>query len=112
MKCAQLDMGIFWVHNPKIRMSEIFPRDFPDRVCIHFCCRERECKRESDNACPFLHPCSPEDCKLETVELIVINLIAKKIGWFNKYYFLKVSNLKLKYKALLGVKDGPTSKTA
>jgi hypothetical protein len=33
-------MGMSWLHNPKIMMSEIFPWDLPDRVCIHFCCRE------------------------------------------------------------------------
>jgi hypothetical protein len=32
VKRAQLDMGMFWLHNPKIRNSKIFPRDLPDRV--------------------------------------------------------------------------------
>jgi hypothetical protein len=65
-----------------------------------------------DTACPFLHPRSPEELKLETIELIGNQFIAKKIGWFNEYHFLKVAGLKPKYKALLGGKDGPTSTTA
>jgi hypothetical protein len=38
--------------------------------------------------------------------------LAKKVGWFNKYHFLKLPGLKPKYKALLGGKDQPTSKMA
>jgi hypothetical protein len=127
MKHAQLDMGMFWLHNPTIkmseifpcwlhnptiRMSEIFPWDLPDRVCIHFCCRGRECKRELETACLFFHPCSSEELTLETIELICNHFIAKIIGWFNEYHFLKVAGLKLRYKALLAGKDGPISKMA
>jgi hypothetical protein len=32
VKPAQSDMGMFWLHNPKIRMSEIFPWDLPNRA--------------------------------------------------------------------------------
>ncbi len=103
---------MFWLHSSKIRMSEILPREFPTRGCTHFCCRGRECKRELDTTCPCLHPCSPcWDLKLERVKLIGNYFMAKN-GWFNEYHSLKVSNLKPKYKALLGGKDGPTSKTA
>ena len=79
LKHAQLDMGIFWVHNPKIRNREIFPWDLPQKVCIQFCCGGSECKRESETACPFLHCCSPEDLKLETIELIGSHFMTKKI---------------------------------
>jgi hypothetical protein len=105
-------MGMFWLHNPKIRNSEIFPRYLPDRVCIHFCGRGRECKRESDTASPFLHPCSPEELKLDTIKLIGNHFHCKENWVVNEYHFLKVAGLKPKYKALLGGKGGPTSKTA
>jgi hypothetical protein len=61
--------------------------------------------------CPFLHPRSLEDLKLETIELIRGHFLAKKVGWFSKYHFLKLPGLKPKHKALLGGKDRPTSKT-
>jgi hypothetical protein len=50
--------------------------------------------------------------KLETIELIGDHFLARKVSWFNEYHFLKLPSLKPKYKALLGGKDGPTSKTA
>jgi hypothetical protein len=63
-KPAQFDMSMFWLCHSKIRMSEIFPWDLPDRVCIHFCCRGRECKRELNTAYPFFHPCLLRNSKI------------------------------------------------
>jgi hypothetical protein len=111
VKCAKLDMGMFWLSNPKMKMNEIFPCGLHEKVCIQFCCRGRECKRDPDIVCPFFHPCSSEDLKLETIELIRDQILAKKVGWLTKYHFLKLLALKPKYKALLAGKDGPTSKT-
>jgi hypothetical protein len=112
VKRSQSDMGMFWLYNPKIRMSEIFPRDLLEKVSIQFCCRGRECKKELATACPFLQPCSPNDLKLETIKLIGDHFMAKKIGWFNEYHFLKLTGLKPKYKTLIGGKDRPSSKMA
>ncbi len=111
VKHAQLNMGMFWLSNPKMKIKKIFPCDLREKVCIHFCCRGQGCKRHPDNVCPFLHPCSPEDLKLEAIELIGDCFLAKKVSWFNKYHFLKLPGLKPRYKALLGGKDGPASKT-
>ncbi len=49
---------------------------------------------------------------MEMIELIRDHFLAKKVGWFNEYHFLKLAGLKPKYKALWGSKDGLTSKTA
>ncbi len=54
VKVPHLDMGMFWLYNPKIRMGKI-PRDLPEKVCIQFYCRGRECKKESETSSPFLH---------------------------------------------------------
>jgi hypothetical protein len=105
-------MGMFRLTNPKMKMNEIFPCDLREKVCIQFCNRGQECKRDPGIVCLFLHPCSSEDLKLETIELIGDHFLAKKVGWVNKYHFLKLPGLKPKYKALLGGKDGPTSKMA
>ncbi len=64
-----------------------------------------KCKRDPHVICPFLYPCSLEDLKLETIELIGDHFLAKKVSWFNEYHFLKLPGLKPKYKALLGGKD-------
>jgi hypothetical protein len=95
-------MGMFWLSNPKMEMNKIFPRDLHEKVCLQFCCSGRKCKRVPDIDCPFLHPHSSEDLKLETFKTIRDHFLAKKVGWFNKYHFLKLPGLKPKYKALLG----------
>jgi hypothetical protein len=89
VKRAQSDIGMFWLSNPKMKMNKIFPCDLRERDCIQFCCRGRECKRDQDVACPFLHPCSSGDLKLKTIELIGDHLLAKKVGRFNEHHFLK-----------------------
>jgi hypothetical protein len=98
-------MGMFWLTNPKMKMNKIFPRDLCEKVCIQFCCKGQECRRDPDVFCPFLHPCSSEDQKLETIKLIGYHFLAKEVGWFNEYHFLKLPGLKPKNKALLGCKD-------
>jgi hypothetical protein len=103
---------MFWLSNPNMKMNKFFLCDLREKICIQFCCRGQECKRDLDIICPFLHPCSSKDLKLETIKLIEDYFLAKKIGWFNKYHFLKLPGLKPKYKALLGGKDRPTSKMA
>jgi hypothetical protein len=56
VKRAQLDKRMFWLHEPKMKMNKIFPRDLHEKVCIQFCCRGQEPKRDPDVVCPFLHP--------------------------------------------------------
>jgi hypothetical protein len=36
VKHAQLDMGMFWLTNPQMKMNKIFPRDLREKVCIQF----------------------------------------------------------------------------
>ena len=103
---------MFWLTNPKMKFSEILPSDLPEKICVPFSCMGQECKRESEEACTFINPCSAADLKLETIEIIGDHFTAKKFGWFNKYHFMKLTNLKTKYKALMGKKDRPSSKTA
>jgi hypothetical protein len=49
-------MGMFWLHNPKIRFSNIFPSNLSKKVWVNFCCRGKECKKENEETCTFLHP--------------------------------------------------------
>jgi hypothetical protein len=50
------DMGMFWLHNPRMRICNVFPTNLPEKVCVNFCCRGKECKKENGEACTFLHP--------------------------------------------------------
>ncbi len=83
VKHAQLNMGMFWLYNLKMKMNMIFPRDLRKKVCIQFCCRGQECKRDPDAVCSFLHPCSLEDLKLETIKLIGDHFLLNMVGWFS-----------------------------
>jgi hypothetical protein len=69
-KHQNMDMGMFWLRNPRIRIPHVFPANLPKKVCVNFCCRGKECKRENDEACTFLHHCSVTNLKLKTIEKI------------------------------------------
>ena len=98
------DMGMFFLHKPDMKASDIFPKDMSELVCVDFTCKGRECTKEN---CPHLHPRKVGDMKKETVTTIGEHFLAKKIGWFNEWHFLKVQHLLSdKFKALMGGKDG------
>ena len=102
------DMGMFFLYKPDMKAFDIFPKDMSDLVCVDFTCKGRECTKEN---CPHLHPRKVGDMKKETVTTIGEHFLAKKIGWFNEWHFLKVQHLLPdKFKALMGGKDGCASK--
>ena len=87
-KRQNTDMKMFWLHNPRIRITDVFSANLPEKVCVNFCCRGKECKRENDKACTFLHPCSATNLKLETIEKISDHFKDRNISWFNEYHFM------------------------
>ena len=40
-KHQNTDMGMFWLHNPRIKITDVFPTNLPEKVCVNFCCRGR-----------------------------------------------------------------------
>jgi len=101
-------MGMFFLYKPDMKASDIFPKDMSELVCVDFTCKGRECTKEN---CPHLHPRKVGDMKKETVTSIGEHFLAKKVGWFNEWHFLKVQHLLPdKFKALMGGKDGCSSK--
>jgi hypothetical protein len=102
-----MDMGIFFLAKNDIRATDIFPKDLPTKICADFNCKGRECTREK---CPYSHPRNA--CKLtaETIAAIVRHFSSKKIGWLNKWHFMKLGNLPADVKALVGGKDSPSSR--
>ncbi len=104
-----MDMGMFFLSKPDMKASDVFPKGMAESVCVNFTCKGRECTREN---CTFVHPRKLGDLKKETVNAISEHFLEKRVGWFNKWHFLKVmSKLPKKFKQLMGGKDGRSSKT-
>jgi hypothetical protein len=101
-----MDMGMFFLTKHDIKATDIFPKDLSNKICADFTCKGRKCTRENR---PYSHPRNA--CKLtrETIAAIVHHFSSKKIGWLNKWHFIKLGNLPADVKALVGGKDGPSS---
>ena len=102
--------GMFYLHNPSIAHTSIFPANLPVKVCPLFTCKGKECS-ESD---------APE-CALgkhwkfaDEIDPAVISRIGKhfkdnNIGWFNEYHFARVQ-LNADVKDLCGNRNGPKTR--
>jgi hypothetical protein len=84
-----MDMGMFFVSKPDMEASDIFPKGMAEFVCVDFTCKGRECTREN---CTFVHPRKVGDLKKEIVNATGKHFLKKRVGWFNKWHFLKVAN--------------------
>jgi len=92
-----------------MKALDILPNGMTQLVCVDFACKGRECTREN---CAFVHPRKVGDLKKETINAIGDHYLEKRVGWFNKWHFLKVKHeLHEKFKSLMGGKDGCSSKT-
>ena len=47
-----INMGMFYLHAPDMKANEVFPKDVPEKICIAFTCKGRECTNEN---CHFAH---------------------------------------------------------
>ncbi len=100
---------MFYLHNPSINPSDIFPKDMPKKPCANFTCKGKEC---NNTHCDFAHPRKASELKCKTIILIANHFIKKDMGWFNEYHFMRMPNITDGVKKLLGNTKGPTSKTA
>ncbi len=99
-----MEMGMFFLSRPDIKASDIYPKGMAESVCVNFTCKGRECTRKN---CTFIHPRKVGDLKKETINAIGKHFLEKRVGWFNKWHFLKVMRkLPKKFKQLMGGKDG------
>jgi hypothetical protein len=103
------DLGMFYLRNPSINRVDIFPKDMPEKLCVNFTCKGKEC---TNTNCNFAHPRKASELKRKTIILIANHFIKKDVGWFNKYHFMRMPNITDGVKKLLGNTKGPTSKTA
>jgi hypothetical protein len=100
------DMGMFFLTKHVIKAIDIFPKDLPTKICAAFTCKGHECTREN---CLYSHPRNACELTAETIAAIVRHFSLKKIGWLNKWHFIKLGHLPADIKALVGGKDCPSS---
>ena len=99
------NMGMFYLRNPKMRATDIFPRDIDQKICADFTCKGRECTRES---CLFMHPQNPRVMDRVTVEAIAQKFMKNKKGWLSDYHFQNKMTLPADVKAMVGGSQGLT----
>ena len=61
------DMGMLYLRNVELRVTDLFPRDLAQKVCADFTCKGKECVRETRS---FMHPRNPRDMDRATVKAI------------------------------------------
>jgi hypothetical protein len=103
------DLGMFYLRNPSINPADIFPKEMPQKLCMNFTCKGKEC---TNTNCNFAHPRKASELKHETIILDANQFIKKDVGWFNEYHFMRMPNITDGVKRLLGDTKGPTSKMA
>jgi len=103
------DLGMFYLKNPSINPSDVFPKVMPEKICANFTCKGKEC---SNTACKFVHPRKPSELKRETIIAIADHFNKTNIGWFNEYHFMKMPDITDGVKKLLGNTRGISSKMA
>ncbi len=101
-----MDMGMFFLAKHDIRATDIFLKDLPTKICTDFFCKGCKCTREN---CPYSHPRNAHELTAETTAAIVHHFSSKKIGWLNKWHFMKLGDLSADVKVLVGGNDGPSS---
>ncbi len=93
------DLGMFYLKNPSINSSNVFPKVMPEKICADFTCKGKEC---SNASCDFIHPRKLSELKRETIIAIADHFNKTNIGWFNEYHFMKMPNITNGVKKLLG----------
>ncbi len=102
------EMGMFFLVNPDMKASDVFPKGMAELVCVDFTCKGCECTREN---CSHLHPRKVGNMKKESVIAIGTHFLETRLGWFNEWHFLKIMDkLPNNFKQLMGGKDGNRSK--
>ena len=101
------EMGMFFLKNPNINASDVFPKDLSLKLCASFTCKGKEC---SNMSCGFKHPTKAGKIPCESILASAAHFVVKDVGWFNEYHFMKVPDEQVK-KLLSNVK-GISSETA
>jgi hypothetical protein len=105
----KIDLGMFYLCNASINPTDIFPRDMPEKLCVNFTCKGKECNNTN---CGFACPGKASELKHKMIITIANHFIKKDMGWLNKCHFMRMPNITDGVNKLLGNTMGPTSKTA
>ncbi len=103
------DLGMFYLKNPSINPSDVFPKVMPEKICANFTCKGKEC---SNVSCNFVHPRKPSELKRKNIIAIANHFNKTNIGWFNEYHFMKMPGITDDLKKLLCNTRGISKKTA
>jgi hypothetical protein len=71
-----MEMFYLHIHTPDMKAKEVFPQDMPEKVCIAFTCKGRECTNEN---CPFAHLRNAIELQKGTVNTICCHFMAKRL---------------------------------
>jgi hypothetical protein len=97
---------MFYLKNPSINPSEVFPKVMPEKICANFTCKGKECSNASYD---FIHPRKSSELKRKTIIAIADHFNKTNIGWFDEYHFMKMPNITNGVKKLLGNTRGISS---
>ena len=82
--------GMFFVASPTMKATDILPKDMPDKLCVDFTCKGRECMRKNFS---FKHPRTAKELQKATIVMIANHFASKGVGWLNAWHFSQVDDL-------------------
>jgi hypothetical protein len=104
------ESSMFYLRNISMNPSDVFPKNMPEKICVNFTCKGKECTNAS---CDFTHPRRPSVLKRETILLIPSHFTKWDISWFDESHFMKMPNVTNEVKTFFFRNTkGPHSKTA
>ena len=80
------DRGMFFLKNPEMELSKVFPSDLSQKLCAAFMCKGKECTRPRGQ-CGFLHVARPSDVAPADMTAIIAKFRSEGTGWLNKHVF-------------------------
>ena len=80
------DRGMFYLKDPTLELSKIFPSDLSQKLCAAFMCKGKECTRPR-GTCGFLHHARPSDVAPADMTAIIAKFRSEGTGWLNKHVF-------------------------
>jgi hypothetical protein len=66
------DLGMFYLRKPSINLVDIFSKDMPEKLCVNFTCKGKEC---TNTNCNFAHPRKALELKRKMIIFIANHFI-------------------------------------
>jgi hypothetical protein len=94
------DRGLFYLKDPSMDTSKVFPPNLSQKICVNFTCKGRKCSRPRGQ-CSFAHPVKPGDISEQDLAAIIAHFHEMNHGWLNKHVFKDFAPV-AKHESLLG----------